>query len=145
MAYCKRIMYVTRKRHLYQFTVFRSVGVKVSQTPWNWKTRMDKAYESINLVYETWTMDQSFNEKNFSPAQTGKLLYHSTSHDRMSTYVPEWHEKFVVSLLVPYTKINSGAYSLERWKSFHVSRCARNRQLVRCKSGTTVFRGLRRG
>jgi len=36
-------------------------------------------------------------------------------------HVPEWHEKFVVSLLASCEKINSRVYSLERWKSFHMS------------------------
>jgi hypothetical protein len=32
-------------------------------------------------------MDQSLSEKNFSPAQTETLLYHSSFHYRVSTYL----------------------------------------------------------
>jgi predicted nucleic acid-binding protein len=96
-----------------------SLAIKVLQTPWKWKTRMDKTSERINLVRKTCAMDQPFSAISLSLTMK---CYFIIQDFITCVHVPERHENFAVSVLVSYTKINSCVYSLEGWESFHISR-----------------------
>jgi len=82
-------------------------------------------------------MDQSFSENNFTTVQTEMLLYHSSFHYRVSTYL-NGMKSLLYLYLLPAQRLIAVFILLKDRKVFTSPRAGKG-QHVGCKSGTTVI------
>jgi hypothetical protein len=91
----------------------------------------------MNLVWEASNMDQSFSENNFTEVQTETLLYHSSFHYRVSTYLSGMKSLLYLYLL-PAQRLIAVFILLNDGKVFTSPRAGKE-QHVGCKSGIFVI------